>query len=324
MKKILKYILPLILIFISVELYAEGNSVVTLQGKVLYDTVLTPVSSGYVKAVKINPVTFAMIKIDSANVAGDGSYVLANVPSNDTVYLIAYPLTSLDYVPVYYPGTTNWLIGSSTIITTSSQSNLDIKVRKLYNSTFIGTVSGSVVYSNQGLPLQGTTVYLKTPFGVLISFGVTNADGTYIIPNVGPGDYSLTANRIGFNNNNVFGLIMDYNFGTNLPNQNFNLQQTVSISQISSSIPAKYNLFQNYPNPFNPTTKIKFDIQKSGFAKLNVYNIQGKLVKELVNEVVPAGSFEVSFDGKELSSGIYYYKMEIEGVIITKKMMLVK
>lgn len=324
MKKILQYILPLILIIVSVELHAAGSSVVTLQGKVLYDTALTPVSSGYVKAVKINPVTYAMLKIDSANVTGDGSYILSNVAANDTVYLIAYPLTSLDYVPVYYPGTTNWLVGASTIITGSSQNNLNIKVRKLYNSTFVGTVSGSVVYSNQGLPLAGATVYLKTPFGVLISFGVTKSDGTYIIPNVGPGDYSLTCNRIGFNNNNVFGLVMDYNFGTNLPNQNFNLQQTVSINQVSSSIPAKYSLYQNYPNPFNPTTKVKFDIQKSGFAKLSVYDMQGKLVKDLVNEVVPAGSFEVSFDGKNLSSGIYYYKMEVGGIVITKKMMLVK
>jgi hypothetical protein len=322
MKKILIYILPVVCLFFSLQ--PKDSSAVTLQGKVLYDTLLTPVSSGYVKALKLNPVTFALQKIDSANVAGDGTYILSNVTANDTVYLMAFPLTSLDYVPVYYPGTTNWLIGASTIITTTSQNNLDIKVRKLYNSTFVGTISGSVVYSNQGLPLEGAIVYLKTPFGVLKSFGITKSDGTYTIPNVGEGEYSLTANRIAFNNNNVFGLIMDYNFGTNLPNQNFNLQQTVSVSQISSIVPAKYNLYQNYPNPFNPTTKIKFDIQKSGFAKLSVYDMQGKLVKDLVNEAVPAGSFEVSFDGKELSSGIYYYKMEIDGFVITKKMMLVK
>ncbi|MBS1492328.1 MAG: carboxypeptidase regulatory-like domain-containing protein [Bacteroidetes bacterium] len=322
MKKFLLHTLVLVCIFFSFK--QQDSFAVTLQGKVLYDTLLTPVTSGYVKAVKINPITFALTKIDSANVAGDGTYILSNVTANDTVYLMAFPLTSLDYVPVYYPGTTNWLIGASTIITTTSQSNLDIKVRKLYNSSFPGTITGSVVYSNQGLPLAGAIVYLKTPFGVLKSFAITNSDGTYTIPNVGEGEYSLTANRIAFNNNNVFGLIMDYNFGTNLANQNFNLQQTVSVSQISSTIPNKYNLYQNYPNPFNPTTKIKFDIQKSGFAKLSVYDMQGKLVKDLLNEAVPAGSFEVSFDAKELSSGIYYYKMEVGGVVITKKMMLVK
>ncbi len=322
MKKFLIYILPIICLILGNQ--PKDSSAVTLQGKVLYDTVLTAVSSGYVKAVKLNPVTFALTKIDSANVGVDGSYILSSVPSNDTVYLIAYPLTSLEYVPVYYPGTTNWLIGSSTIITNTSQSNLNIKVRKMYNSTFVGTVSGSVVYSNQGLPLAGAIVYLKTPFGVLKGFGITKSDGSYIINNVGEGDYSLTANRIAFNNNNVFGLVMDYNFGTNLPNQNFNLQQTVSISQISSNVPKGFNLYQNFPNPFNPTTKIKFDIQKSGVVKLSVYNTQGKLVKDIVNQYIPAGSFEAGLDAKDLSSGIYYYKLESEVFSTTKKMMLVK
>lgn len=322
MKKKLIYTALLICFVICFQ--TEESKAVTLQGKVLYDTLLTPVSSGYVKAVKLNPLTFELIKKDSANVAADGTYILSNVSANDTVYLIAYPLTSLDYAPVYYPGTTNWLIGASTIITNTSQSNLDIKVRKLYNTASVGVISGTVVYSNQGLPLAGVTVYLKSPFGVLISFGVTKADGSYSIPNVGQGEYSLNANRIGFNNSNVFGIIMDYNFGTNLPNQNFNLQQTTSINQISSSVPEKFSLYQNYPNPFNPTTKIKFDIQKAGDVKMNVYDMQGRLVKEIVNQYISAGSFEVSFDEKNISSGVYYYKMEIDGNVITKKMMLVK
>jgi hypothetical protein len=272
--------------------------------------------------MKLNVLNYNLIQADSTGIGAGGTYTLNNINAGDTLYLIAYPAASLDFVPCYYPGSPNWLTGS-TIIAATSQTNIDIKVRKLYNAAWPGTITGTVSY-NGGLPLKNTLIYLKTQIGMMISFSVTDANGFYTIPNVGEGEYQITANRVGFNNNNVFGIIMDYNFGTNLPNQNFSLQQTVSVNQLSSIVPAKFNLYQNYPNPFNPFTKIKFDIQKSGNAKISIYNMQGKLVKEIVNQFVPEGSFEAAFDGKDLSSGIYYYRLEINGFFDTKKMMLVK
>jgi hypothetical protein len=322
MKKFLRYALLLLFVCSSIVLSSKESPAISISGKVLYDTVLTPAASGYVKAFKLNTLNYNLTQVDSASVGAGGTYTLANITAGDTLYLIAYPVDLLGYVPCYYPGSPNWLTGS-TIIASSSQTNIDIKVRKLYNASFIGKITGTVSYNN-GLPLKNALMYLKTLTGVMISFAVTDENGFYSIPNVGEGEYQVTANRVGFNNNNVFGIIMDYNFYTTLPNQNFSLQQTVSISQISSSVPSKYNLHQNYPNPFNPVTKIKFDVQKSGNAKINVYNMQGKLVKAIVNQFVPAGSFEAVFDGKDLSSGIYYYRMEIAGFLQTKKMTLVK
>jgi len=100
--------------------------------------------------------------------------------------------------------------------------------------------------------------------------------------------------------------------------------QSVGINQISSIIPDKFSISQNFPNPFNPTTKFKFDLKKSGIVKLVVYDMIGKGVATLVNENLNAGSYETEFDGSGLTSGVYFYKIEIGNYSEVKKMTLLK
>lgn len=88
-----------------------------------------------------------------------------------------------------------------------------------------------------------------------------------------------------------------------------------------------YELFQNFPNPFNPITKIKFQIPSAsggGFVNLKVYDVLGNEVATLVNEELPAGNYEVDFEGKELTSGIFFYQLKADSFIETKKMILLK
>lgn len=99
---------------------------------------------------------------------------------------------------------------------------------------------------------------------------------------------------------------------------------TVGINQISQTIPEKYELMQNYPNPFNPATKITFALPKKDFVKLSVYDILGRRVADLVNEELNAGTFEYTFNGAALSSGMYFYRLETTGFVQTRKMLLVK
>jgi len=101
---------------------------------------------------------------------------------------------------------------------------------------------------------------------------------------------------------------------------------SIGINEISSEIPSKYSLQQNYPNPFNPVTKIRFNISKTTKVTLKVYNLLGQLVNTIVNnESVNPGVKEVSFDGSNLSSGIYFYSLVTsDGYKETKKMSLVK
>jgi len=89
-------------------------------------------------------------------------------------------------------------------------------------------------------------------------------------------------------------------------------------------LPEKYSLFQNYPNPFNPVTKISYAIPKSGLVTLRVYDILGREVATLVNEVKTAGNFTVDFNASNFSSGAYFYRLESNGFVDTKKMMVIK
>ncbi len=95
-------------------------------------------------------------------------------------------------------------------------------------------------------------------------------------------------------------------------------------AEVSIQAPAKFSLDQNYPNPFNPSTKINYSIPEKSFISLKVYDILGKEVAALVNEQKPAGSYEVNFNASGLASGIYIYKLESGGNILTRKMLLMK
>lgn len=86
----------------------------------------------------------------------------------------------------------------------------------------------------------------------------------------------------------------------------------------------EFRLNQNYPNPFNPTTKIEFTLTKAGIVTLEVFDVNGKLVKNLINGYLNAGERELTFDASGLSSGTYFYKISANGYTETKKMLLVK
>lgn len=85
-----------------------------------------------------------------------------------------------------------------------------------------------------------------------------------------------------------------------------------------------YELFQNYPNPFNPTTTISYNIKNAGFVKLHLFDVTGKLVKELVSEFQKQGEYRINFNAKEFSSGVYFYRLSVNGQQFNKKMQLIK
>jgi aminopeptidase N len=96
-------------------------------------------------------------------------------------------------------------------------------------------------------------------------------------------------------------------------------------------IPSEYKLDQNFPNPFNPSTTIKYQIPENSFVTLNVYDVLGNLIATLVNNELPAGSYEVEYNSVGLSSGIYFYRLQVYpanggagSFVETKKMVLLK
>jgi hypothetical protein len=106
--------------------------------------------------------------------------------------------------------------------------------------------------------------------------------------------------------------------------------QPTSIKQLPVSneetpeIPSSVSLKQNYPNPFNPATTIEFELDQATFARLTVYDVLGRKVRELVNEIRPAGTNTIQFNATNLASGIYLYRLEANGIVQTKRLTLIK
>lgn len=105
----------------------------------------------------------------------------------------------------------------------------------------------------------------------------------------------------------------------------FALAQVIpAVNTISTEVPAEFYLSQNYPNPFNPSTKISFGVSVSSDVKMNVYDLTGKEVAELVNERVQPGKYEVTFDASALASGTYFVKINAGSYTESKKITLLK
>ncbi|MCU0372977.1 MAG: T9SS type A sorting domain-containing protein [Ignavibacteria bacterium] len=96
------------------------------------------------------------------------------------------------------------------------------------------------------------------------------------------------------------------------------------IKEKKEPVPASYSLSQNYPNPFNPATKIDFSIPQNAFVTVKVYDILGKEVSVLVNKYMIRGTYSIDFNGENLTSGVYFYKITSGSFTDTKKMMLLK
>ena len=135
--------------------------------------------------------------------------------------------------------------------------------------------------------------------------GTTNNSQNYTFSdrNIASGRYNYRLKQIDFNGN------FEY----------FNLSSEVEIGT-----PGKFNLSQNYPNPFNPSTKVNFDLAKEGFVSIKVFDNSGKEIATLVNEFKNAGYYTANFNAGNISSGIYYYRMQTEGFTKVMKMVLIK
>lgn len=105
------------------------------------------------------------------------------------------------------------------------------------------------------------------------------------------------------------------------------LNASVKTPTITVGIPDVYSLSQNYPNPFNPSTTIQYDLPENGKVNLAIYNTLGEQIANLVDTRQEAGSYEVRWNASNLATGVYFYRLHVEGVkgfVLTKKMILMK
>ncbi len=157
-------------------------------------------------------------------------------------------------------------------------------------------------------------------------------------PVLGWRDVTVLALQVGFCCVRRFDTLITYNFWNDMAKEPIAVVNTGSNGLVVQSVTYKYNnitsvpeqtplefaLLQNYPNPFNPSTRIPFSISRSGVVSLKVYDILGRELQTLVNEQLNPGSYEATFDGARLASGVYYYRLEANGFVQTKKLVLLR
>jgi PKD repeat protein len=124
--------------------------------------------------------------------------------------------------------------------------------------------------------------------------------------------------------------VFNFNVQNQLTKENYiTVEDFTSLTDDSNLQPDKVNLYQNYPNPFNPATTIEFDVKKPGIVVIDIYNNLGEKIKNLINSEFSAGRFKVKWDGTDefgnrVSTGKYYYQLQLGDTRISKQMLLIK
>jgi hypothetical protein len=163
------------------------------------------------------------------------------------------------------------------------------------------------------LATSGSNIFAGTSNGVYLS---TNNGANWTQINDGfnpvPTVYSLA-----IANNYIFAGTYGYSVW----------KRSLSITEvknISPEMPSDFALHQNYPNPFNPVTNIKFDIPKSEFVTVKIFDVTGREIETLLSEQLQAGRYSISWDATNYPSGVYFYQLITNSYSQTKKMILIK
>jgi len=194
---------------------------------------------------------------------------------------------------------------------------------KVYKTTNGGTTWNNISGNLPDSPVNDALIY----------YPGTSTSILYAAMDVGvffSSDYGTTWVELADGLPNTVAMHLDYHQTTNtlrIGTHGRGVWETpnpVGLINYSNQVPSGFSLQQNYPNPFNPVTTIKYDILTEGFVKLAVYDILGRELKSIISQNQRPGTYTAQFDGSQLASGVYFYKLQANGFTETKKMMITK
>jgi len=240
------------------------------------------------------------------------------------------------YAPAWYDkdtcGTMFWLHAAPFLVD-SVTTDIDICVKPISTG---GLASIGGIVRETGSLMQGVTVYaVSNVSSEVVGYDITEDDGIFSIQNLAPGSYTLVVDKEGYNASASPIVNVDASNNYTVGDADVNLTGVTAVDDHKADLPDKYSLRQNYPNPFNPETKIRFTIIESRFTTLKVYDVLGRVVATLVNEVKQPGEYSVQWDASGsggLSGGVYFYRLVAKAIpsgqagdyIETKKLVLMK
>ena len=174
-------------------------------------------------------------------------------------------------------------------------------------------------------------IYASYANGSIAGYAFSDSHGKFIIDELSPGTYSVSAEVPGyFTVNNVqaspsYDMSNTANYGKAVgADVSLNIQTITAVEPGKTAVPAKFSLAQNFPNPFNPATRINFTVPARAKVSLRVFSLIGQEVMTLVNGTYDAGTYSVDFNGSRLASGIYFYTLQAGSFNSTRKMILLK
>ena len=286
------------------------------------DTLDNPVES-FVSAIRLAPMMHFKRYIVSTDEFGN--YSFTNLMPGKYI-LLASP--DEGFLPTFfrYDGmpTLNWRLADSVMVDeTSMITGIDFTVHAV--SGFGEGVVTGIVADNTGQPVNAAFVYALDMNGSLAGYAISDPSGYYTMTDLNAGDYQVYADMIEYTSGRPVNVSIDYiNNLTQTANLLLSPESVTGVKDNKPAVAADYQLFQNYPNPFNPATTIKFSLPERTNVKISVYNLLGIQVAQVMNEVKNPGTYSVNFDGSDLASGVYFYKIEAGKFVSTKKLTLIK
>ena len=236
------------------------------------------------------------------------------------------------YAWEYYNGKPSWSSADSVLVTAA-----DSVTGKNFTLDIGGMITG-YVYGPGAMPVSGAVVLTSgTSLQTLVSRSdATIADGSYKLGGLRTGYYwvlaSIECDEMWYDNKTLFEIpdSVHVTMPETTSGINFNFPSAVGGEETQiPSRPVEFELDQNYPNPFNPNTAIAYTLRKKAMVNLEIYNLLGQRVKTLVREYQSPGSHRIFWDGmndqdKTVASGIYFYRLMVDGVAQARKMVLMK
>lgn len=261
----------------------------------------------------------------------DGNYSITGLRSGDWK---VFCMGDETYAFEWYNNKSSW--NTADVITIAAPGTVS---NKDFSLAVGGSISG-YVYDAGGSPLSGCSVAAyETSFvwgGMAVKEDETAGDGSYMITGLATGVYYVEAStdcseQWWDHESSILNAdIVSVTQPGNTSGINFNMPSAVEDeAEQTASIPESFELKQNHPNPFNPGTEIQYSLRRPGYVTLEVYNLLGQKIKTLVDEYQAAGSHDIPWDGRNeagntVSSGVYFYKLLVNGSSQVKRMVLLK
>lgn len=269
-----------------------------------------------------------------------GAFSLKELPPGDYI-ILAIPLGH--FTPSYYSTvgpTTRWKEATKVNVDGNNVAGITIFVRPAIRSatgyTWVrGNVrsatgtSGSLGKRHALVGIEGSIVYAAdNTTGLVAGYGVTDADGAFAITELAPGPYTLSVDKIDYDPA-IGGANPTYDASGNPVPATVSLDIAVTDVEGNPILPTGYVLEQNYPNPFNPTTNIVFSIPQTEKVTLTIYNMLGQKIATVLDGSFLAGTHVVTWNGRDglgrqLPSGVYFYRLSTSRFSEARKMVLLK